>query len=41
MTFGQGRFDQAAISLLLFATIVAVDQAANRMRRRLVEEAAL
>ncbi len=42
MTFGQGRFDvAAAIFLLLFATIVVVDQLSNRLRRRLVEGAAL
>lgn len=42
MTFGQGRFDvAAAIFLLLFATIVVVDQFSNRLRRRLVEGAAL
>jgi phosphonate transport system permease protein len=42
MTFGQGRFDvAAAIFLLLFATIVVVDQISGRMRRRLVKGAVL
>lgn len=42
MTFGQGRFTQAAaIFLLLFLTIVAVDQVSNALRRRLVAGAAL
>lgn len=41
MTFGQGRFDvAAAMFLLLFATIVAVDQVSDRLRRRLVQGAA-
>jgi phosphonate transport system permease protein len=38
MTFGTGMFDQAAaIFLLLFATIVIVDQASSHLRTRLVE----
>lgn len=42
MTFGQGRFDvAAAIFLLLFVTIVLIDQTSGRMRRRLVQGAAL
>ena len=42
MTFGQGRFDvAAAIFLLLFATIVAIDQISGRLRRRLVQGAVL
>jgi phosphonate transport system permease protein len=41
MTFGQGRFDAAAaIFLLLFATIVVIDQVSDRLRRRLVQGAA-
>lgn len=37
MTFGTGKFDEAAaIFLLLFATIVAVDQVSDRLRHRLV-----
>jgi phosphonate transport system permease protein len=36
MTFGQGRFDQAAaIFIILFVTIVLVDQLSSRMRHRL------
>ena len=42
MTFGTGRFaEAAAIFLLLFVTIVVVDQASNRLRRRLTDGAAL
>jgi phosphonate transport system permease protein len=42
MTFGMGRFDvAAAIFILLFATIVVVDQVSGRMRRRLVQGAVL
>ena len=42
MTFGQGRFDvAAAIFLLLFATIVAIDQISGRLRRRLVQGAVI
>ena len=42
MTFGQGRFDTAAaIFLLLFLTIVAIDQLSGRLRRRLVQGAVL
>lgn len=42
MSFGQGRFDvAAAIFLLLFLTIVLIDQASGRMRRRLVQGAVL
>ncbi|TNC71324.1 phosphonate ABC transporter, permease protein PhnE [Rubellimicrobium roseum] len=42
MTFGQGRFDvAAAIFLLLFVTIVAIDQTSARLRRRLVQGAVL
>lgn len=42
MTFGQGRFDvAAAIFLLLFATIVVIDRTSDRLRRRLVQGAAL
>jgi phosphonate transport system permease protein len=42
MTFGMGRFDvAAAIFLLLFATIVVVDQVSGRMRQRLVHGAVL
>ncbi|MEM1067225.1 MAG: ABC transporter permease subunit, partial [Pseudomonadota bacterium] len=38
MSWGQGRFDEAAaIFLLLFATIVLVDQVSSRMRNRLTE----
>jgi phosphonate transport system permease protein len=38
MTFGQGKFDQAAaIFLLLFATIVIVDQISSWMRNSLTE----
>lgn len=41
ITFGQGRFDQAAaIFVLLFATIVVVDQASSAVRRRLTHGAA-
>jgi len=37
MTFGQGRFDEAAaIFLLLFFTIVVVDQISSSMRNRLI-----
>ena len=37
MTFGQGRFDEAAaIFLLLFATIVVVDQVSSHFRNRLI-----
>ena len=40
MTFGQGKFDQAAaIFLLLFATIVVVDQISGRARNRLTHGA--
>jgi phosphonate transport system permease protein len=40
MTFGMGRFDQAAaIFLLLFLTIVVVDQLSDRVRNRLVQGA--
>ncbi len=40
MTWGQGRFDQAAaIFLLLFATIVVFDQISSRYRNRLVRGA--
>lgn len=42
MTFGQGKFDvAAAIFLLLFATIVVIDQIGGRLRRRLVQGAVL
>jgi phosphonate transport system permease protein len=42
MTFGQGRFDTAAaIFLLLFATIVLIDQLSARLRQRLVQGAVL
>ena len=38
MTFGQGKFDEAAaIFLMLFATIVLVDQASSWMRNSLTE----
>lgn len=38
MTFGQGKFDEAAaIFLMLFATIVIVDQISSAMRNRLTE----
>lgn len=38
MTFGQGKFDEAAaIFLLLFATIVVVDQTSSWMRNTLTE----
>ncbi|MCC5975432.1 MAG: phosphonate ABC transporter, permease protein PhnE [Rubellimicrobium sp.] len=38
MTFGQGRFDEAAaIFLMLFATIVIVDQISSLMRNSLTE----
>jgi phosphonate transport system permease protein len=38
MTFGQGKFDEAAaIFLMLFATIVIVDQISSLMRNRLTE----
>ena len=38
MTFGTGMFDQAAaIFILLFATIVVVDQLSSHLRTRLVE----
>ncbi|MFN3273970.1 MAG: phosphonate ABC transporter, permease protein PhnE [Paracoccus sp. (in: a-proteobacteria)] len=41
MTFGQGKFDQAAaIFVLLFATIVLVDQISGAMRHRLTHGAA-
>jgi phosphonate transport system permease protein len=41
MTFGQGKFDQAAaIFLLLFATIVLVDQISGSLRHRLTHGAA-
>ncbi|NAZ36494.1 phosphonate ABC transporter, permease protein PhnE [Rubellimicrobium sp. CFH 75288] len=41
MTFGQGRFDvAAAIFLVLFLTIVVVDQLSDRLRRRLTHGAA-
>ena len=37
MTWGQGKFDEAAaIFILLFATIVAVDQLSSHMRNRLI-----
>jgi phosphonate transport system permease protein len=37
MTFGMGKFDQAAaIFVLLFLTIVLVDQLSDRVRQRLV-----
>jgi phosphonate transport system permease protein len=37
MTFGQGRFDEAAaIFILLFITIVIVDQISSALRARLV-----
>jgi phosphonate transport system permease protein len=37
MTFGMGKFDQAAaIFILLFVTIVVVDQLSDRLRHRLV-----
>lgn len=37
MTFGMGKFDQAAaIFILLFVTIVIVDQLSDRLRHRLV-----
>jgi phosphonate transport system permease protein len=37
MTFGMGKFDQAAaIFILLFVTIVVVDQLSDRLRQRLV-----
>lgn len=40
MTFGQGKFDEAAaIFLLLFATIVVVDQVSSVMRNRLTHGA--
>ncbi len=40
MTWGQGRFDEAAaIFILLFATIVLVDQVSSRMRHRLTDGA--
>ncbi|MDM7458483.1 MAG: phosphonate ABC transporter, permease protein PhnE [Paracoccus sp. (in: a-proteobacteria)] len=40
MTFGQGKFDQAAaIFLLLFATIVVVDQISSMARHRLTHGA--
>lgn len=38
MTFGQGKFDEAAaIFLMLFATIVLVDQMSSWMRNSLTE----
>ena len=38
MTFGQGKFDQAAaIFLMLFATIVIVDQISSWMRNSLTK----
>lgn len=38
MTFGMGKFDQAAaIFVLLFVTIVVVDQLSDRVRHRLVQ----
>lgn len=38
MTFGTGRFDEAAaIFVLLFVTILIVDQLSDRVRRRLVQ----
>jgi phosphonate transport system permease protein len=38
MTFGQGKFDQAAaIFLMLFATIIIVDQVSSAIRNRLTE----
>lgn len=38
MTWGQGRFDEAAaIFLLLFTTIVVVDQISSHFRNRLTE----
>ncbi|MBM3605958.1 MAG: phosphonate ABC transporter, permease protein PhnE [Alphaproteobacteria bacterium] len=41
MTFGQGKFDQAAaIFLMLFATIVVVDQVSGILRHRLTHGAA-
>lgn len=40
MTFGMGKFDQAAaIFILLFVTIVVVDQLSDRVRQRLVKGA--
>ncbi|MEO1154706.1 MAG: phosphonate ABC transporter, permease protein PhnE [Pseudomonadota bacterium] len=40
MSWGQGRFDEAAaIFLLLFGTIVLVDQLSSRLRNRLTEGA--
>lgn len=40
MTFGTGRFDEAAaIFVLLFVTIVVVDQLSDRIRQRLVRGA--
>ncbi|MDX5350416.1 MAG: phosphonate ABC transporter, permease protein PhnE [Paracoccaceae bacterium] len=41
MTFGQGKFDQAAaVFLLLFATIVVIDQISGTLRHRLTHGAA-
>ena len=41
MSWGPGRFDEAAaILLLLFATIVVVDQAGDALRHRLTRGAA-
>jgi phosphonate transport system permease protein len=38
MTFGMGKFDEAAaIFILLFVTIVVVDQLSDRARNRLVK----
>jgi phosphonate transport system permease protein len=40
MSWGPGRFDEAAaIFLLLFATIVLVDQVGDRLRHRLTRGA--
>lgn len=42
MTFGQGKFDQAAaVFLLLFATIILIDQVSGSLRHRLTHGAAL
>ena len=38
MQWGQGRYDHVvAIFLLLFMTIVAIDQVSDRLRHRLVK----
>jgi phosphonate transport system permease protein len=40
MQWGQGRYDEVvAIFLLLFATIVLIDQFSNRLRDRIVKGA--